>query len=115
MASVTTEISQDNQANVEAIKDLQEKWCCPTHSKGEFSAVYCYKEPPNGPCYRLSFSNLGMWASEIVSTSNYDICDCSKCTTGQGFDNGRRQAKKSCTQGKGSRFRVPVSNEDEES
>ncbi|KAM6489363.1 hypothetical protein JOM56_015264 [Amanita muscaria] len=65
-STAVTEISRDNRANVEAIKDLQEKWHCPTHSKGEFSAVYCYKEPPNQVCYGLSFSDLGMWASEIA-------------------------------------------------
>lgn len=48
------------------IAKLQERWICSTHTKSPEIPVYCYLASDN-VCYPLTFSNLHIWALEMVS------------------------------------------------
>ncbi|KAH9955210.1 hypothetical protein BGW80DRAFT_1467220 [Lactifluus volemus] len=48
-----------------AVADLQQRWKCLLHSKTK--ETFCWQSPQsNSICYELTFTQLGLWAMEIV-------------------------------------------------
>jgi hypothetical protein len=58
---VNDPLREKRQAN---IAKLQDRWECKAHGG------FCWKNP-EGMCHRLTYSNIGFWSVEIVSTDDF--------------------------------------------